>query len=150
TVAIGARFPLDGDSISAQVRRTGRPARMDRYGEAPGAIAEEVRQLGIRCSIGVPITVDGRPWGVMIASSRSSDPFPGEAESRLQDFTELVATAISNASAHARVRELADEQAALRRVAVLVAQEKPPAEVFGAIAEEMARQLGIDGAGMLR
>src|SRR5262249_2795495 len=150
TVPIGARFPLDGDSISALVRHSGRPARMDGYGSAPGAIAEEVRRLGISCSIGVPISVDGRPWGVMIASSRSRDPVPAEAESRLQDFTELVATAISNASAHARVRELADQQAALRRVAVLVAQEKPPTEVFAGVAEEMARLLGIDGAGMLR
>jgi signal transduction histidine kinase len=150
TVAIGARFRLDGDSISARVRRTGAPARMDGYGEAPGAIADEVRRIGIYCSIGVPITVEGQPWGVMIASSRTADPFPTEAESRLQSFTELVATAVSNASAHNRVRELADEQTALRRVATLVAQETPEADVFGAIAEEIARLLGVDGSGMLR
>jgi transcriptional regulator with GAF, ATPase, and Fis domain len=94
TVAIGARFRLDGDSISARVRRTGAPARMDGDGEAPGAIADEVRRIGIYCSIGVPITVEGQPWGVMIASSRTADPFPTEAESRLQSFTELVATAV--------------------------------------------------------
>jgi signal transduction histidine kinase len=110
----GARLPLDGNSISAQ------------------------------------IAVDGRPWGVMVASSRTADPFPPDAEARLQDFTELVAAAISNAGAHDRARVLAEEQAALRRVATLVAQEKPQGEVFGAIAEEMARLLGIDGAGMLR
>ena len=35
----------------------------------------------------------GGPWGVMIATSKPAEPFPVETESRLQDFTELVATA---------------------------------------------------------
>ena len=72
-----------------------------RYEDAPGVIAATIRQLGIRFSVGVPITVGGRPWGVMIASSKGPDPFPAETESRLQDFTELLATAISNAEARA-------------------------------------------------
>ena len=107
--------------MSARVLRTGRPARMDSYEHAPGVIAATVRGVGIRSSIGVPISVEGRPWGVMIATSKAASPFPAETESRLQDFTELVATAISNASARDKVRVLADEQAALRRVATLVA-----------------------------
>jgi PAS domain S-box-containing protein len=149
-VAIGARFPLEGDSVSARVLRTGRPARMDGYAEAPGVIADTVREIGIRFSIGVPISVAGRPWGVMIATSKGSNPFPAEAESRLQDFTELVATAISNASAHAQVRVLADEQAALRRVATLVAQQTPQVDVFRAIAEEIGRLLAVDSIEMVR
>src|SRR4051812_2262254 len=77
-VPIGARFPLEGDSVSARVLRTGRPARMDDYPRAAGAIATEVRGLGIRFSIGVPIVVDGRPWGVMIVSTSAPEPFPVE------------------------------------------------------------------------
>ena len=127
-VPLGARFVLEGDSVSARVLKTGRPARMDGYDDVPGVIAATVRGLGIRFSIGVPISVHGRTWGAMIATSHGPDPFPPGAEARLQDFTDLLATAISNASARDEVRSLADEQAALRRVATLVARETPQAE----------------------
>ena len=53
-------------------------------------------------------------------------PLPPDTEERLTRFTELVATAILNAQARAEVQRLADEQAALRRVATLVARERPP------------------------
>jgi PAS domain S-box-containing protein len=148
-VPIGAPFPLEGDSVSARVLRTGKPARIDSYADAPGVIAATVREMGIRSSIGVPIFVGGRPWGVMIATSKGA-PFPAETESRLQNFTELVATAISNASARGEVRVLADEQAALRRVATLVAKQAPQAEVFALIAEEIGRLLAVDSIEMVR
>ncbi|HEV8647971.1 MAG TPA: GAF domain-containing protein [Actinomycetes bacterium] len=45
---------------------------------------------------------------------------------------------------------LADEQAALRRVATLVTRGVPPAEVFAAVAEEAGRLLGTDTAHVLR
>jgi PAS domain S-box-containing protein len=149
-VEIGARFPLEGDSVSARVLRTGRPARMESYEDAPGVIAATIRQIGIRFSIGVPISVEGRPWGVMIATSKGPNPFPAEAESRLQDFTELVATAIANTEARSQVDRLAEEQAGLRRVATLVARGVPPAEVFEAVAREAGQLLGVDAMHMGR
>ena len=149
-VPLGARFPLEGDSVSARVLRTGRPARMNGYGDVPGVIAATVRQTPIRYSIGAPITVEGRPWGVMIASSKGSSPFPAETESRLQNFTELVATAISNASAHDRIRVLADEQAALRRLAMMVAQGAPDEELFQSVVEAVGTLLGVDAVGLGR
>jgi signal transduction histidine kinase len=149
-VPIDARFPLEGDSVSRRVLRGGRPSRMDGYERASGVIAATIRRIGIRYSIGAPVSVEGRTWGVMIATSKAEDPFPVEGEARLQDFTELLATAISNASAHDRVRVLADEQAALRRVATLVARQMPLEEVFGAIAEEIGRLVGVDSIEMIR
>jgi PAS domain S-box-containing protein len=148
-VEVGARFSLEGDSVSVRVLRSGRSARMDGYEDAPGVIAETIRKLGLRFSIGVPISVRGRTWGVMIATSKDV-PFPAEAEARLQGFTELVATAISNASARDEVRVLADEQAALRRVATLVAKHAPQGEVFATIAEEMGGLLAVDSVHMVR
>jgi PAS domain S-box-containing protein len=148
-VPIGARFPLEGDSVSARVLRTGRPARMDGYDDAPGVIAATIRQIGIRFSIGVPISVEGRPWGVMIATSKDA-PFPAATESRLQNFTELVATAISNASAHDKIRVLADEQAALRHVATLVARAASQDDVFDVVVQEAYRLFGEDVAFLLR
>src|SRR4051794_28198040 len=88
-VPIGARYALEGDSVSAQVLATERPAGMDGYEDAHGEIAETVGGIGIRFSIGVPISVEGRVWGVMIATSKGPAPFPAESESRLQKFTEL-------------------------------------------------------------
>jgi signal transduction histidine kinase len=48
------------------------------------------------------------------------------------------------------VERLADEQAALRHVATLVARGVPPEEVFAAVAEEVGRLLGTGLAGMAR
>jgi len=45
---------------------------------------------------------------------------------------------------------LLDEQAALRRVATLVARAIPPAEIFTAVAEEIRQLLGADNAGVGR
>jgi PAS domain S-box-containing protein len=145
-VPIGARFPLDGDSVSARVLRTGRPARMDGYEDAPGHIAATVRGLGIRFSLGVPISVEGRLWGVMIVTSKGPRRFPAEMEARLANFTELAATAVSNASVNGRVRALADEQAALRRVATLVAQDAPAQTLFRVVVEEVGGLLDADVA----
>src|SRR6266545_4639869 len=50
----------------------------------------------------------------------------------------------------AELGRLADEQAALRRVATLVARGVPAAEVFAALAQEAGRLLGADAAHVLR
>jgi signal transduction histidine kinase len=149
-MAHGTRLAVDGQSVSALVLRTGRPARMDSYDDASGSIAAILRELGIRSSVGGPIVVDGRLWGVIIASSKGDQPLPADTESRITAFTELVATAISNADARAEVKRLAEEQAALRRVATLVAQAVPPNELFDAVTEEVGRLLRTDLAGMIR
>src|SRR3984957_690640 len=51
---------------------------------------------------------------------------------------------------HAEYRRLAAEQAALRRLATLVARGVEPLEVFGAVAEEMRRCVPADTAGLWR
>ncbi|WP_234834714.1 GAF domain-containing sensor histidine kinase [Mycolicibacterium stellerae] len=45
---------------------------------------------------------------------------------------------------------LAGQQAALRRVATLVARAVPPSEVFSSVADELARCLGVDHAALVR
>jgi signal transduction histidine kinase len=62
--------------------------------------------------------------------------------------TALVVSELSaRSSREARVaRQLAEEQAALRRIATLVAHGMPPAELFSAVADEMARLLPADSA----
>src|SRR5262249_26195903 len=62
-----------------------------------------------------------------------------DVEDRLEKFAQLVATAIANAEARDRVSALVDEQAALRRVATLVAQDAAQAEIFAAVSVEVDR-----------
>jgi len=88
---------------------------------AGGAIADEARALGIRSSVGCPVIVEGRVWGVMAASSRREGAFPAETESQIGEFTELVATAIANAESRdeliaSRARIVAAGDEASRRI----------------------------------
>jgi signal transduction histidine kinase/CHASE3 domain sensor protein len=103
-LAVGTRFTLEGASIAALVLQTRGPVRVDSFDEASGPIAQESRELGIRSSVGCPIVVAGRLWGVIAASSRSDVPFPAETETQMAEFTELVATAIANAENQAELR----------------------------------------------
>src|SRR5579862_2450236 len=50
----------------------------------------------------------------------------------------------------ARLGQLAEEQAALRRVATLVARATPPEEVFAAVATEVGQLLAVDFATLIR
>ncbi len=120
-LAVGTRFILEGASIAAQVLETGPPARVDSFVGASGPIAREAHALGIRSSVGCPIVVGGRTWGVIAASTRREAPFPPNTESRIADLTELVATAVSNAETRAdlaasRARLLTAGDEARRRV----------------------------------
>ena len=51
---------------------------------------------------------------------------------------------------YAKYRRLAAEQAALRRLATIVARGVEPVQVFGALAEEMRRCVPADAAGLWR
>ena len=150
-VEVGGRWPLDPRGLEVTISRTGRPARIDDMSEVPGRTAAVARdELGIASSVGCPIVVERRVWGALFVHSTRAAPLPADTESRLENFTELVATAMANAHARAQADRLADEQAALRRVATLVAREAAPAEVFAAVAEEVARLLCVDRIAMVR
>ena len=69
---------------------------------------------------------------------------PSDTEARLAGFTELVGTAVANAQARMELRGFAEEQAALRRVATLVARGRPAQEVFAAVTGEVGAMLDCD------
>jgi signal transduction histidine kinase len=149
--AAGSRHRLGGQNVSTLVFETGRPARIDSYaGDASGSIADEIRTVGVRSAVGAPISVEGRLWGVIHAASTREQPLPADTETRLVSFTELVATAIANAESRAGQARLAEEQAALRRVATLAVSGIAPEELFGAVSEEAGQLLGAHLAGMAR
>ncbi len=118
----GTRWPLDGPTITAQVLKTRRPVKIDDWAELPGEIADAARDAGITAAAGVPIVIDGEVWGAMSIDSMDGAPMPDDVEDRLLEFTELVAAAFATTARQEELARLADEQAALRRVATLVAQ----------------------------
>ncbi|MCW2977175.1 MAG: domain S-box [Actinomycetia bacterium] len=145
-------WPLEGGDVASRISRTGRPVRIDDYHGVPGRIAAFVREeLGIRSSVGIPIVVEGRLWGALFVHSKQThQPLPEDTEARLANFTELVATAVANAENRAKLARLAEEQAALRRVATLVAEGVPPAQVFSALGEEVNSLLDAQNSAIAR
>lgn len=100
---VGEHFPLDGDSISERVRRTGAAARIDDYGTVDGQIADRLRELGVRSGVGAPLIVDGRTRGVLVVGSQSVQSIPDTAEAHIGDFADLISTAIANAETRAEL-----------------------------------------------
>jgi signal transduction histidine kinase len=146
---IGTRWPLDGPTLLVQMLKTGRPARIDGYADVPGAIAAASRKTGVRAAAGAPIIVEGEVWGGMTAATVRA-PLPDHIEDRLAEFTELVAAAISNTESRAGLAQLAEEQAALRRVATLAARGASPDELFAAVVEEVGRVFPVEDVGLAR
>ncbi len=146
---VGKRWSLDGTNVLRLVRASSAPARIDDYSQLEGEIADALRRSGIRSTVGSPIVVAGRLWGAMVVSTTEEYPLPEGTEARLADFTELLATAIANAESREALEYVAEEQAALRRMATLVAEGVSPAEIFSAVSDEVGGLFG-SGAAVLR
>lgn len=65
---------------------------------------------------------------MVVAADDERPQLPADALGRLAVFTELMATAIANSDARTEINRLAGEQAALRRVATLVAMSAETGE----------------------
>ena len=117
--------------------RAGRRARADRRLRAGDDLASRRS-----CGGSAPARRSGRrSWstgacGGCSRRARAAGTLPESTEPRLMDFAELVGSAVASAESRLALSRLADSQAALRRVATLVARERQPADVFGAVAEE--------------
>ena len=149
-VPVGTRSVIGGHNVLTMVAETEKPARVDGYENASGEAAEIARRFGWRSSIAAPIVVEGRLWGVMLVATQRPEPFPAGAEERLALFTDLVATAVANTEARHALERVAAEQAALRRVATLVARGAQPNEVFWAVSDEVGRHFGTELAAVGR
>ena len=64
--------------------------------------------------------------------------------------TERLDESVDHVALYAKYRQLAAEQAALRRLAMLVAQGVEPSEVFGAVINEMCQCVSAQAAGLWR
>jgi signal transduction histidine kinase len=94
---------------------------MESYDRAHGALAELARATGERSSVGAPIVVDGRLWGIITASWKSEESPAAGTEERMARFAELLDTAIANADSRdqltaSRARLVTEADDARRRV----------------------------------
>ncbi|MDX6584960.1 MAG: hypothetical protein QOI10_4144, partial [Solirubrobacterales bacterium] len=117
----GTRVRAEPESVTATVRRTQRPARLEHYEGSHGAIGQLVQTLGVRAAVGTPIVVDGRLWGCIIATWKGAGSPPTDTEERMAQFAQLLDTAIANADSRdqldaSRARLLTAADAARRRV----------------------------------
>jgi signal transduction histidine kinase len=102
-LAVGARVPLDSDTVIVRVLRTGKPQRVTSYEGVEGELAERLRNAGLGASVAAPVHVAGSVWGVLVASAHDQDDLPEDAEDRLCAFAELVAQALANADAYEKL-----------------------------------------------
>ena len=119
TFDLGNLIQLEEGS-ALRVLRTGAPARSD-YNKLPGPGTAELRALGFRSSVGVPISVAGVTWGALVAAFREGETLPVETEHRLEGFAELAALAVASAQARdelalSRLRIVEASDAERRRI----------------------------------
>jgi signal transduction histidine kinase len=148
-VPVGFRVKLNPGMVMTAALRTGRPARINGERLAEGPFGAIVGRLGLRAAVATPIVARGRYWGVMVAATSRED-FAADTESRMAEFMELAGMAIANAEAEQKLRELADTQASLRRLAMLVARDEPPEVLFAAVTKEVQRYFGGGTARLIR
>src|ERR687895_227221 len=115
---------LVANGVVAAVCRTHRAAsfELEAWEGEPPAV---VRDWGVRSAVATPVVVEGGLWGAITVASLDRALADG-TERRLTDFSALFATAIANAQSREALDALAEQQAALRRVATLAARESAP------------------------
>jgi signal transduction histidine kinase len=69
---------------------------------ASGTIAAR-REFGLRAAVGAPIIVESTLWGVMVAGWTEPVVLSADTDARIAEFTELVGTAIANATSRAEL-----------------------------------------------
>jgi signal transduction histidine kinase len=116
-VAHRAERESEHDGVAAAVAHTRRAVRVDR----PDAPETQTGQPELWCVVGAPVVVEGELWGVIISGWSDRLGVPVDADGRMAEFTDLVATAIANANSRAelaasRARVVAAADDARRRI----------------------------------
>jgi signal transduction histidine kinase len=100
---VGSHVPVEETGVLAEIRKTGRPERIDDYeGRAP-EIVERLSSFGYGSASAAPIRVGGHVWGALVAAAQCDEELAPGSERRLADFAELVAQALANADAYRKL-----------------------------------------------
>ena len=144
---VGDRVVFAAGTLPDRVRRHAAVVRVDDYAEERDAAL--ARSYGLEAAVSAPVTVSDAVWGMLTATS-ASQPLPPGTEDRLAQFAQLIAVAVGNSQARTELTTLADEQAALRRIAELSARGMSAGDVLQAVAVEGSRLSGVDFTTVLR
>jgi predicted ATPase/signal transduction histidine kinase len=118
-----------------------------------GRFTRDLYFAGVDCCslLAVPILSRGTLQAVLLLENRLlGGAFTARRLEAVTLITGQLAVSLDNARLYAGFRQVAGEQAALRRVATLVAQAAPPEAVFAAVAAEAGRLLGVGVAVLVR
>jgi signal transduction histidine kinase len=100
---VGSRVPVEETGVLAEIRKTGRPERIDDYEGHATEIVERLSSFGYGSASAAPIRVGGHVWGALVAAAQRDEPLAPGSERRLADFAELVAQALANADAYRKL-----------------------------------------------
>jgi signal transduction histidine kinase/CHASE3 domain sensor protein len=115
------RWRVEDDHVAAEIRRTGRPARLRGDRAAAGVLGDWLAASGIRSFAAFPIMTGERLWGMAAVLSRAPRHRTARAEQTMRQFAGLVGAALVNAEHHAelaasRIRLIEAADTARRRV----------------------------------
>jgi len=86
-------FSKIGQCLAGKVMTTGRAARIDDWTTVSALVAEAASDEGFGSVVGAPIMVEGALWGVIVVFA--DEILRDDTETRLTDFTHLVASSIA-------------------------------------------------------
>jgi diguanylate cyclase (GGDEF)-like protein len=102
---LGEVLPLTGNGALANVARTGRAHEVRDYAalEPDSPLRAHALAHGFQASVAAPVSAGGSLWGAVLATTRRAAGIPEGSAARLGHFAHLVALAIANAEARARL-----------------------------------------------
>jgi PAS domain S-box-containing protein len=89
------------DDVWSRVAERAGGTRTERAADGSGLLGEEALASGIGTAVASPIVVSSRQWGVIVAAWKRGEVVRGGTETRMGQFTELVATGVANAESRA-------------------------------------------------
>ncbi|WP_250032313.1 protein kinase domain-containing protein [Paractinoplanes maris] len=147
-----ASSPAAPMSVLRYLRRTQEPLAVS-DATSDDRFARDPYFDGVTCCslLAVPVFGRGALRAVLLLENRLiRGAFTTERLEAVGLIAGQLAVSLDNAQLYAEYRRIADEQAALRRVATLVARAEPPESVFAAVAAEAGQLLAVDFAALFR
>jgi signal transduction histidine kinase len=139
-------------SVLRYVQRTGEPLAVGDV-TADDRFARDPYFADVACCalLAVPVLGRGTLRAVLVLENRLiRGAFTAERLDAVTLIAGQLAVSLDNAQLYAQFRRIADEQAALRRVATLVARAAPPADVFAAVTAEIGLLLDVGHTSLRR
>ena len=146
-----AAIVCGGELVAAVGYPEGRAPVAELEGVRPGAVDAWLEVPGVGPCAAAAAMLEYPPGATLVLARSEPDGMSREETGLLRGMARVAAMTMrmlrvldDERSAREELRTVAEEQAALRRVAVLVARAAPPEDVFAAVAAEVGQVLDAD------